>query len=422
MPSPTETPYQQTVGEGLILRTPADERDVERVAEFNGSIHGSEVTAMTRQIFIHHPNAQKEDLIFVEDEKSAQVVSSLCLIPWTWRYESVEIPTGEMGIMGTLEAYRHRGLIRAQVEYFKRRLSERGCLLSQIQGIPYYYRQFGYEYALPLEGGLRLETRYIPAPPDTPCTFRLATLHDIPTLMQLYDEASQNLIIHTARNEAIWRYLLTHSKGTETEQEIWMIQNAETKVVGYVCVPMHHFGEELVASEVSWVGYEAAMATLHHLKALTVERNKPGIRFNLPANCTLMQLARSLDAYDMGTWAWQIHVPDFAALLRALTPVLERRVAESPFTGLTKDVHINLYHETILLRFEMGKLTEVSNLQVADGGDVHVPPLQFIPLLLGYRTLKELQAVYPDVSVASSWRLLADTLFPQVASFIHTIY
>lgn len=417
-----ETPYQQMIGDNLILRTAADERDVERVAEFNGSIHGPEIVSMTRNLFIHHPNTQKEDLIFVEDEKSNQVVSSLCLIPWTWRYEDVEIPTGEMGIVGTLEEYRRRGLIHAQVEYFKRRLEERGCLLSHIQGIPYYYRQFGYEYALPLEGGLRLEIRHVPAPPAIPFTFRLATLQDVPTLMQLYDEASQDLAIHTVRDEAIWQYLLTHSKGTETEQEIWIIQNTESRAIGYICVPKHHFGEELVASEVSRMGYNAAMATLHHLKTLAVERNKPGIRLNLPANCTLMQLARSLDAYDMGTYAWQIHVPDFAALLCTLKPVFERRLGESPFAGLTKDVRISLYRETIQLRFETGKLVEVANLGFARGADVRVPPLQFVPLILGYRTVKELQAAYPDVSAASPWQLLADTLFPKVTSFIHTIY
>jgi predicted N-acetyltransferase YhbS len=407
----------------LILRSAADERDVERVAEFNGSIHGPETVSMTRNLFIHHPNTQKEDLIFAEDERNGQVVSSLCLIPWTWRYEGIDIPTGEMGIVGTLEEYRHRGLIRVQVERFKRRLNERGCLLSQIQGIPYYYRQFGYEYALPLEGGLRLELRHAPAtPPDTPFTFRLATPEDIPTLMQLYDEAAQDLAIHTARDEGIWRYLLTHSIGTEMEQERWIVQNADGQSVGYVCIPEHHFGQELVASEVSRLGFEAAMAVLHYLKELAAERGKPGIRLNLPANCTLMQSARSLGAHDQGTYAWQIHVPDFSALLRALTPVFERRIAGSPFAGLTREVRLSLYRETLSLQFEAGKLTEVTNLGFTAGEDIRVPPLQFIPLVLGYRTIQELQAAYPDVGVASPWQLLVETLFPRMTSFIYTIY
>jgi len=422
MLDPTETLYRQPLGDDLMLRTAADERDVERMAEFNGTVHGPGVATMTRNLFIHHSHTRGRDLIFVEDERSDQVVSSLCLIPWTWRYEGVDIPAGEMGIVGTLEAYQHRGLVRAQVDYFKRRLRERGCLLSHIQGIPYYYRQFGYEYALPLEGGLRLEMRHVPAPPGVPFTFRLATRDDLAALMRLYDDAARDLAIHTVRDEATWQYLLTHADGTETECENWLIQDADGQIVGYMRVPKHHFGEELVVGEVSHLGFEAALAALHHLKTLTVERDKPGIRLNLPAECTLMRLARSLGAHDLGTYAWQIHVPDVAALLRALTPVLERRVAGSPFAGLTRDVRLSLYRETLLLRFRAGNLTEVANLDFTSGEAIRLPPLQFIPLLLGYRTAEELRATYPDVSIAPAWRLLVDTLFPKVASFIYTTY
>jgi predicted acetyltransferase len=242
MLDPTETPFRHPLGDGLVLRTAADEQDVARVAEFNGTIHGPEIIPMTRNLFVHHPSTRGGDLIFVEDEQIGQIVSSLCLIPWTWRYEDVDIPAGEMGIVGTLEAYRRRGLVRAQVEVFMRRLRERGCLLSHIQGIPYYYRQFGYEYALPLEGGLRLETRHVPTPPDASFTFRLATRSDLPVLRELYDEAAQDLAIHAARDEAIWRYLLTHTFGTQMEQETWLIQDADGRAVGYMCLPKHHFG------------------------------------------------------------------------------------------------------------------------------------------------------------------------------------
>ena len=422
MPESTKPACQESLEDGLVLRTAADERDVERVAKFNGKIHGPGVATLTRNLFVHHPNAQLEDLIFVEDERSGQVVSSLCLIPWTWAYEDVDIPAAEMGIVGTLEAYRHRGLIRAQVELFKRRLRERGCLLSHIQGIPYYYRQFGYEYALPLEGGLRLELRHVPAPPVPPFTFRLATLDDLPTLIRLYDEAAQDLAIHTVRDEATWRYLLTHAAGTETKCETWMIEDAKGQTAGYMRLPMHHFDEELAVNEVSRLGADAALATLNHLKTLTIEREKPGTRLNLPANCTLMSLARSLDGHDLGTYAWQIHVPDVAALLRALAPLLERRVAASPFAGLTRDVRLSLYRETISLRFVAGRLTKVANLGFTDGEEIRFPPLQFIPLALGYRMVEELQDAYPDVSVAPTSRLLVDTLFPKVVAFVYTIY
>jgi len=417
-----EKAHRKQLDDGLVLRTAADEDDVERVAEFNGVVHEPGVDTLTRELFICHPHTRGRDLVFVEDERSGQVLSSLCLIPWTWRYEGVDVPTGEMGIVGTLESHRNRGLIRAQVDYFKRRLRERGCLLSHIQGIPYYYRQFGYEYALPLEGGLRMELRHVLAPPDGSFTFRLAEIGDLPVLMRLHDEAAQDLAIHAVRDEAIWRYLLTHTEGTGTEGEHRLIEGAGGRIAGYMFLLKHHFGEELVVSEVSRLGFEAALAVLHHLKTLAVERDKPGIRLNLPAHCTLMRLARSLGAHDLGTYAWQIHVPDVTALLRALRPVFERRIAGSPFAGLTRDVRLSFYQETVLLRFVGGSLTEVTNLGFTGDEGIRFPPLQFIPLLLGYRTVEELRAVYPDVSIAPNSRLPVDALFPKVASFIYTIY
>ena len=60
------TPYQQKIRDGLILRTARDERDVERVAEFDGDIHGPEVTTMARNLFLHHPKTSYQDLIFVD--------------------------------------------------------------------------------------------------------------------------------------------------------------------------------------------------------------------------------------------------------------------------------------------------------------------------------------------------------------------
>lgn len=410
----------------LVLRTAASEEDVERVAAFNSDVHGEEVDpTTTRNLFLHHPATRGRDLFFVTDEESGQVVSSLCLIPWTWRYGGVEIPAGELGIVGTAEPYRRRGLVRAQVETFKARLRQRGCLLSQIQGIPYFYRQFGYTYALPLERGLRLELRHVPASPELSFTFRRATPEDVPTLQRLYDEAVQALTIHTVRNAGTWRYLETYAEGTITERERWIVESAEGRVVGYVSVQRYPFGEELAVDETSDLGFEAALAALQHLKRLAVEREKPGLRLNLPLGSTLARLALSLHAYDTGTYAWQIHVPDVAALLQALAPLLERRLADSAFAGWTRAVRLDLYRETLDLRFEAGRLTRVGRVEPgAAAGEVvlRCPPLQFIPLVLGYRTWRELRATYPDVIVPPIWRLLVDVLFPRVSSFLYTSY
>jgi hypothetical protein len=425
------TPYQRILKDGLVVKSVADERDAERVAELNGVIHGPGVAAMARELILHHPDTRPEHWLYVEDRNTSQVVSTLCLIPWTWRYEDVELRAGEVGLVGTLESYRHRGLVRALFARHAELLQEGNYDLSHIQGIPYFYRQFGYAYALPLEGGWRVEPHLVPRAmehrpkddsPKASYQFRQASIDDLPTLMRLYDKAATDLSIHTVRDEGTWRYLLGPSTRTDMTAETWLILDADQQPVGYLRVPEHGFGEGLNVGEVSCLSAEAALAALQHLRAMAIERKKPYIRLNVPAKSTLVQTARHLGAHDTSTYAWQIRLPDFGRLLHKLAPILERRVAASPYAGLTRKLCFNLYRVAFEINFQEGKLVDVQALGFCDRGEIRVPPLLAAPLLLGWRSREELRFVRPDLSVSREWQYLVDILFPKVDSFIYTIY
>jgi hypothetical protein len=410
----------------LVLKSVVDERDALRVAELNGVIHDSGVADMTRELILNHPDTRPEHWLYVEDESTGQVVSSLCLIPWNWRYEDVELKAGEVGIVGTLEAYRRRGLIRSLFARHAELLREGSYDLSHIQGIPYFYRQFGYQYALPLEGGWRIEPHLVPqakeTPPEKRFVFRQATVDDLPSLMRLYDEAAEDLSISTVRDEGTWRYLLGPSLRTEMIAETWLVLDPSGQSSGYLRIPKHGFGEGLIVGEVSRLSADAALAMLQQLKVWAVEREKPYIRLNIPAKSTLVQTAHHLGAHDTGTYAWQIHLPDVGRLLLKLTPILERRIAASPYAGLTESLCFNLYREAFELRFQAGKLDAVEPLGFCDRGGISVPPLLAAPLLLGWRSREELRYVRPDLSIHREWQHLVDILFPKVDSFIYTVY
>jgi hypothetical protein len=345
----------------------------------------------------------------------------MLFIPWTLSYEGVPLRVGEMGMVGTLEPYRRRGLVRAQDAIFKRRLAERGCLLSLIQGIPTFYRQFGYEYALPLEGGLLLSSRTLPAPdPPAAFTFRQASIADLPALVRLYDEAARDLAIATVRTDETWRYLLSHGAGA-LACETWLVLDASQRAVGYVRLPEFHFDAELAVNEVSRLDHEPALAVLRWLKQLASARGKPGVRLNLPASCSLIRLARSLGGHDLGTYAWQVNLPDIPAFLNAIGPVLERRLAASPFAGFSRPLTLCFYRESITMHFDGGRLAEVTPAGPCDGG-LRFPALTFIPVLFGWRTVEQMRLAYPDLSVPEEDKLLAGTLFPPLAGFLYPSY
>ena len=420
-----DTPCGRELGDGLALKTAASEEDIDRLAECHSVVFGEDgVGEICSQLFRHHPNTRRSDLIFVEDEKTGEVVSSLCLIPWQWHYEDVILKVGEMGFVGTKEHYRRRGLIRAQADYLKEQLIERGFHLSQIRGIAGFYRQFGYEYTLPLEGGYRIELHQIPElkeGEEPAFTCRLQTEADMPAMKRLYDEAAQDLQIRAYLDDAIWGYLWQHAGTTMTGCEVWVVEDTNKDITGYFSVQKYGFGSGVNVSEVSRLNYEAALAVLRQLKKLAAEREKPFIRLNLPKNCVLMQTARYHGAHDVGTYAWQIHIPDMARFLNTIGPVLERRLAESPFAGLTEEIKLNFYRESVALQFADGKLTKVKWEDVGDG-PISIPSRAAIPLVLGYRSREELGESWPDLRMPSRGAYLTDVLFPKMTAHIYAIY
>lgn len=417
------TVYHKELANGLVMRSVAGEADVERLAAFNGTIHGAGVSGMTRELILNHPDTRPEHWLYVEEPSEHEIVSSLCLIPWNMHYGEVSLLAGEMGIVGTHEDYRHRGLVRAQAARHAELLQEGGYHLSHIQGIPYFYRQFGYEYALPLEGGWRVELDTIEAATNQESyAFRLAGNDDIPILNQLYERATVHLTVHSARSEGVWRYLLGPSMQTEMATETWLVLDSQQQPIAYLRIPHEGFGEGLIVNEASPLDAHAAGSVLPQLKRWSVERGKPYIRLCLPENSSLVKAARYSGGHTLGYYAWQIRLVDVPRLLLRIAPVLDRRIAGSPFAGIDEPVVLNLYCEAFEMQFHEGKLDDVRPLGFSERGGIRIPPLLLAPLVLGHRSREELAQAYPDVSASGRWQHLVDVLFPKRTSFLYTAY
>ncbi|MBM3211261.1 hypothetical protein FJZ33_03510, partial [Candidatus Poribacteria bacterium] len=94
-------PYRYELGDGLVVKTASNSDDIERVAECDIKVFNEEgIAQMHRKLFLNHPNMKINDLIFVEDEKTGKVVSTICFLPWEICYQGAKLKVGEMGIVG----------------------------------------------------------------------------------------------------------------------------------------------------------------------------------------------------------------------------------------------------------------------------------------------------------------------------------
>jgi hypothetical protein len=228
------------------------------------------------------------------------------------------------------------------------------------------------------------------------------------------------LPVHMLRSERYWRFLLERQRLPARLVE----DPRDGQVLGYICADRLPDGSGITVFESAITSNGVALAVLHQLKA----EGAAEIRLGWPESGTLVHVGRGLGSMSLPRYQWLLRIPDVARLLGEIGPVLERRLAASPFAGLSMDLCLNLYRQGLKLRFREGQLTGVEGIGFVDasmgaeGGHLNLPPEAFVRLLFGYRSLGELRDAWPDIVVRPACRYLVEVLFPKMDSFFCTPY
>ena len=144
---------------------------------------------------------------------------------------------------------------------------ERGHLLQAITGIPYYYRQFGYEMTVDYHGGRKIPLSKVPELKDgeeESYTIRPARREsDIPFIIQL-DEARKNRHLLRApcvRRQAEWRYILSGMSDDSMEAtSLCIIEDRQRRATGFLAHPKVRWSEGLFVKRLELVQARAGMS------------------------------------------------------------------------------------------------------------------------------------------------------------------
>lgn len=424
------TSLPRTLGPDLVLKRAHSPKDLEAILACHVANFGEGDLSGLRMHMFCRPGQVPENFFFVEDIKTGEVVSSVSFLPQTWTYEGIPLKVGEVGIVSTRPAYRHKGLVREQFREYHRLAREEGCLLSVIAGIGYFYRQFGYEYCLPMGGGCRLRPEQIPDLKEgeaSPYRLRRARAEDLPLLQRYYAELVRGLCVSSVIPDEIRRYQEEQPEDSVERRVTYLVEH-EGAPVGYVRLMGREeagdFGKGLRIVEAFVPQHEACLAVLRFAKRLALEeRQEHIVKVEIALDIPLNRAAEVLGGEWQRPYGWQIRVMDTVRLLVAIGPALERRLKASPLAGISRDFTINLNKELLALHFRRGRLRGVEHLPEGTRCDLTLPPNVALMLWLGHRSLDELLQWYPDV-----WRrdaeakYLADILFPKRPSWVCSLF
>ncbi|MGI5505847.1 GNAT family N-acetyltransferase [Lentzea sp. CA-135723] len=336
------------------------------------------------------------DWVGVADD-DGRIVSTVTLMDETLTLAGLGIPAGQVEQVATDTAHEGQGLVRRLMDWAHDRSAERGHLLQLVMGVPYFYRQFGYSYAIPVRQNRGLVSR-----PEAVAghVIRRATEADIPALHDLQDRAQQDAGLRMGHTTPCWRWLLNRT-GSVT----WIVERDGVPVATGRSTPEEE--GDVVLGEVAGTddGVKTLVAELHPAE---VGERHPALEPHLaPRNPELDQV--------------MVRVPSVPDLLDHLRPVFAERLrGHEP-----DDVLLSFYRTHVRFRWDGEDLGPAEWGGTMQGPGTHggagIAPDLLAPLLFGPHGVDGLRRIFSDVYPGPKKDLML-RLFPPVTSDLLTFY
>ncbi|MEU5692208.1 GNAT family N-acetyltransferase [Actinosynnema sp. NPDC020468] len=387
------------MGDDLVLRV-AQPGDLDRIGALLTD-RGTADDAVDHRLVVEDPDAGWERCAVVVD--GDRVVSTLTLLDETLHLGGVEIPAGQIELVATDRAYEGRGLVRRLVAWAHELSARRGHLTQVMLGIPYFYRQFGYGYAVPISA-----TRAVTGKPVTEGhTIRRATVADIPAMASLQAGEQERADLFMPHSAGLWRWLVERAGSTE-----WVVERAGVPVATGRTTPPE---EGVRLCEQAAVDVDAARALLVLSEAAEVTE-RPDTVAGDAVEPFLAPAAEQAESY-------YVRVADPVALFDRLRPVFGARLRDAGFDA--GEVLVSFFRSHLRMPFADGVVGPV----VAGGrmqgpgaeGGAGVAPDMVAALLYGPWGMKGLQARFADVYPGPKADLMY-ALFPPVRADLMTFY
>jgi predicted acetyltransferase len=407
--------------EYALQRLLTDE-DVEQNLELmrNVFIHDVNIDPFVRKLLSDHPTMKLNDFFAIKHQ--GKIVAGLNLIPLEWSVGGVLMKVAELGCVATLPEYRRQGLQRRLIRAFHKQAAEQEYDLCAIEGIPFFYRQFGYEYALPLDEETRIELDRIPDYQGE-VNVRPFTARDIPEAMRLLTECQSKFYVHSIRDERIWKMQQETGLVSADRFEGYVFEK-DGKTLAYIRMSENPQNKELILREASDIDRYVGKAILKFLRDVGRQRGLDTLLSRLSHYDSLTDQLIALGGTERTPpYAWQIRIVNYLRILQKMKPLFESRLAASAsHRNLNETLTFNFYRFIIEVSVENGKITDIREVDSTEDRAIRLNPLVFAQLLLGHRSREELEMTYPDFLIRPSHKNLIDVLFPKLPSYIHCTY
>ena len=398
---------------------PTTDKDAEQIYELLRTVfRGEDVDKLVKRLLEYYPETGLNNLFTVRD--GGKIVATLILIPQTWIMDGFELKVAEMGCVATHPDHRRKGLQALLNREFDKTATNEGYDLCALAGIPFFYRQFGYEYSVELDHTSTIPVHLIKGKGRV-VRYRVFKGSDIPEASKLFESSQKDYFVKQKRTQAVWNIQQSthYYKGEPFES---YILRDEGGILGYLRLREDKNQKVLYLNEACLRNNADPERVLGLLKSYCQSNKLETIVSRLSYEDELSRRLRSLGAEQKKPYAWQVKIVDYLKLFQRLAPLLEKRLKSSKFSKLDETLNLNFRKFTIQICIREGRIVEVEKTDDCSDRTIGLNPYVFPKLLLGYRRIGELEYSHPDFSIKHTHKKLMEILFPGGPGYIHHVY
>ncbi|GAA4965895.1 GNAT family N-acetyltransferase [Actinoplanes utahensis] len=392
-----------------------------------GSPHPG-IAAWVEDLMDGHPSVTPGDFLVAEDAATGRVVAGLAGLRQDWSLAGLRLPVAQVELVGTAPPHRGNRLTERLFAALHQRYAADGVPVQMIEGIPYFYRRLGYEYALAGDGAATVTAvapevaATVPATApevaavahDQPggWTARPATVADTDALAAIDGRLTGGDAWSCPRDAAVWRYEIGGRRDADIARRTVAVVVRDGRVGGYLVhgARLSAAGELIVVAAAcrepaDWVRAAPVMyAHLGHVgrqHAAPPERPFTAVRPLLDPRHPLVRLGPP--GTPRRPRGWYLRTGDPAGLLARLRPLLRDRWDAAGLRWPEPVMTIDMYGRAARLEFRGGRLTSVTAVPgaVSPSTDPRthaaIPPGALLQLAFGHRSLPEALETWPDL-------------------------
>jgi len=388
--------------------------EFESIKDLCQEVFAQEEMELIHDLAYNSPNKEENICFYAYDKKADKYVGTVSLIVMPIRYGQVILEAAEMGIVATAKNYQGRGINKKLTEMLLDKAEELGYNIIGIEGIPYFYRRYGFNYAVPM-GSVNFNLDKVETKVDEEIIIREAKEEDIPFIVNNFKEASSKADLCTIKGEGIIKAQMLDYISSITRKRYLIIEKNQNKV-GYLSL---NSGDEVEICDISDnLSFEIYEVVLNYFK----KQGKKSINIDIPQESKFVKLMERYD-YNWKQWySWQIRILDEFKFLTDIKPVLEERLSNSIYKNEQVDFYYDNYKDLIKFEIDNGQIDLVKEKREESHFGLKLNPQGAIKLFLGEKSMSEINSFLPDCQMNSKYQELVNILFPKMNSHFYMTY